>query len=84
MRDGLDDLVALTAVTIGDAKKEEGLDSPVLTIDVTPDEGRPYRLVVGAADVRDGASIHYARRSDVGATFAVAPSGVRALLEAVR
>jgi len=84
IRDGLDDLVAITAVAVGDAKKEQGLDAPVLTLEVTPIEGRPYRVVVGAADVLGGSAIHYARRSDVDATFAVAPSGVRTLVEALR
>lgn len=83
-REGLDELVALEAVAIGAGGPEHGLDRPVVELEVTPVEGMPFRLVVGASDAREGESISYARRSDVDAVFAVGRSGVRALREAVR
>jgi hypothetical protein len=83
LREALDELSAIAAVTLDEAK-EQGLETPVLAIEVTPTEGRPFRVAIGAADVTDGVSVHFARRSDVGATFAVPQSAVRALLEALR
>lgn len=84
VREGIDDLVALEAVAIGAGRAEHGLASPVVTLEVTPREGKPYRVEVGATDAREGESVHYARRSDVDAVFTVGRGPVRSLLEAVR
>lgn len=83
-REGLDELSAIEAVAIGRGRPEHGLDEPVLAIEVTPRDGSPFRIDVGASDARAGESLHYARRSDVGAVFTVGRAPVRALLEAVR
>lgn len=82
-REGLDDLTAITAVAVGAAREEHGLASPTLTLELTPVEGAPFRLLIGAADAREGTAVHYARRSDVDAVFVVGASAVRVLLEAL-
>lgn len=84
VREGLDELVALEAVAIGTGRPEHGLEQPVVSLEVTPREGKPFRLVIGATDAREGESVHYARRSDVDAVFTVGRGPVRSLLEAVR
>jgi hypothetical protein len=83
-REGLDELAAIEAIAIGEARPEHGLDDPVLALEVTPREGPPFRVAIGASDARDGESLHYARRSDVGAVFTVGRAAVQTLLEAVR
>ncbi len=83
-REGLEGLSAIEAVAVGAPRPEHGFDRPVLELEVTPIEGKPFRLAVGASDAREGESVSYARRSDVDAVFAVGRGGVRALLEAVR
>lgn len=83
VREALEDLTAITAVATGPARDEHGRASPVLTLEITPIEGPPFRLLMGAADAREGTAVHYAWRSDVDAVYVVAASGVRALLEAL-
>ena len=82
VRDALGDLVAERAVSVGPAEKREGLDQPVLTLDVVV-AGKPMRVRFGAGDALHGTSVVYARRDGVEATYAIAQSKVRPLLEAV-
>jgi hypothetical protein len=83
IRDALRDLVAEAAVSVGPARVDQGLDRPILHIDV--DLGaRHLKLRVGARDVYRGVSVYYVRREGFAATFAVAEPRIRPLLDALR
>jgi len=77
-------LVALraeAAVHTGPAKSEEGFDHPELTVELEGAEKSSFRI--GAGDAWQGTSVYYARKSGVDATFVIARSKVRALLDAL-
>ena len=61
----------------------EGLDRPSLEVLVNRTSGDPVTLTFGAGDTFQGASVVYARRAGVEATYAVPRSKVRRLLDAV-
>ncbi len=86
--DTLSALRAEAAVDIGPARPEQGLERPILTVRIQREAGhaeRPPATVfhVGAGDSWRGISIHYARAEGIPATYAVARSNVRALLDAL-
>jgi hypothetical protein len=83
IRDALADLVAEGAVSVGPPLPAQGLDKPALL--VTVEQGsRRLALRFGAGDAFHGTSVYYARREGFAATFAVAQSRVRPLIEALR
>ncbi len=90
VREIVDLLTALRAdgtVHVGAARPHEGLAEPVLTVRVLRAEGlgdrsTPVEWFVGSGDAWEGASVYYARRRGVDATFALARSQVLALLAA--
>jgi hypothetical protein len=74
------------AVHLGAPRKEEGLDKPLLVLSVdVAHEGAPapstIKLTVGRGDVWRDTSIFYMRRAGIDATFAMAQSKVRPLLD---
>jgi len=82
VREAVGDLFAEGAVSVGAAEKGEGLDKPVLVMEAEV-AGRPMRVRFGAADTLKGVAVYYARRDGVDATYAVAQTRVRPLLDAV-
>ncbi|MCS6900888.1 MAG: DUF4340 domain-containing protein [Myxococcales bacterium] len=83
LEEGLKDLRAQRVVHLGAARKEEGLDTPVLELVariLQDGKAREVKLRFGASDVLQGASIFYGRSEDVDATYAVPAARVRALL----
>lgn len=86
-----DTLAALrveAAIGVGQPGPEQGLDHPVLTVRVEREPGHaaPSKATiwrVGAGDSWRGVSIHYARVDGTAATYALARSNVRALLDAL-
>jgi hypothetical protein len=86
--DTLSSLSAEAAVDIGPARPEQGFDRPVLTVRIDREPGHPEKppsttFSVGAGDSWRGISVHYARVEGVQATYAVARSAIRALLDAL-
>lgn len=80
----LNDMRAESVVHLGGPRKEEGLDRPALEIQARLTRGgKSARLLFGASDVLRGASIFYARREGIDATFAIPAARVRALLAAL-
>lgn len=89
VRDVLGDLLAEGAVSVGKPEAHQGFEKPALTLTIlrTPGEGgggggKLIRILFGAGDAWRGTTIYYARRDGIDATFAVAQSKVRPLLEA--
>jgi len=83
VRDALGDLLAEGVVSVGPPDKAQGFDKPVLTVTVELG-GKRLELRFGAGDSFRGSSVYYARRQGFAATFAVAQSHVRPLLDAVK
>ena len=91
LRDAVASMRPMGVVSVGSALPAQGLDAPLLRVLVTPRvkssgpgapiPSEPIRIEVGAGDTYQGISVHYARRSDVDATFAVPQAGFRTLLE---
>ncbi|HEX4334818.1 MAG TPA: DUF4340 domain-containing protein [Polyangiaceae bacterium] len=86
--DTLSSLSAEAAVDVGPARKEQGFDRPELTVKIEREPGHPEKppsttFSVGAGDSWRGISVHYARVEGVQATYAVARSAVRALVDAL-
>ena len=73
-------------VHLGAPKKEEGFDAPRLSLTVrcvppSPAEPHEIRIAVGRGDVWRDNNVVYVRRAGVNATFAMAQSKVRPLLD---
>lgn len=84
LRDTLDDLIAEGAVTAGAPRPAQGLEDPQLTIELwRAHADEPIVLRIGRGDVWRDTSVFYARRDGVSATFAVAQSRLRRLLDAL-
>jgi len=86
--DTLSSLRAEAALEVGPAKPEQGLAAPLLRVRLDVEPGHPDRsgpivFQIGSGDAWRGISIHYARVDGVDATFALARSNVRALLDAL-
>lgn len=86
--DKLGELRALGASKLGTPRKEEGFDKPQLEIEIERQlagalKPESLKLVIGAGDSWQGTSVHYARRAGVDASFALAQSEVRAILDAM-
>jgi hypothetical protein len=62
-------LRAEQTVHLGPRKPSEGLDPPQLELSLTGKSGKTARVTVGSCDTLDDASICYARRDGVDATF---------------
>jgi hypothetical protein len=85
--DALTTLRAEAALEFGAVRPEYGMDRPVLSVTIEREAGhqdKPERVVwrAGAGDSWRGMSVHYARVDGVNATYAVARSGIRAILDA--
>jgi hypothetical protein len=89
IRQALLELRAEGVVHLGAARPEEGLSTPLLRLDIEhrPGYGKPRQgktaLLVGHGDVWRTTSVYYARREGVEATYAIAQSKVRPLLDAM-
>jgi hypothetical protein len=73
-------------VHLGAPRKEEGFDHPRLVLTVRsvpppPAEPREIRITVGRGDVWRDNNVFYVRRAGVDATFAMAQSKLRPLLD---
>jgi hypothetical protein len=73
-------------VHLGPPRKEEGFGKPglVLTVRVAPPppaEANEIRIVVGRGDVFRDNNVFYVRRAGIDATFAIAQSKLRALMD---
>jgi hypothetical protein len=76
-------LRAEAAVHTGKARPSEGLAAPVLEIsaDPSPGLGGSRRLQVGSQEVFRGVPVRYARVEGIDATFVIAESKIRPVLE---
>ncbi len=84
LRDALSDLSPYGAVSIGVARKEQGLDPPAFTVvierarrdaeaqDLAIDPTRTLRLSFGSRDVFRGNEVVYVRREGIDATYVMA------------
>lgn len=81
MADTLLALRAEAAVHLGPAKPSEGFGSPELSVVVARSD-KPQHFRIGAGDSWRGTSVYYARAEGVDATFVIAKSKVRVLLDA--
>ncbi len=86
--DALSTLRAEAAVHVGPARPSEGLDKPALTVRVelaAADGGAPVVTTwhIGNGDSWRDMSIHYARIDGVNATFVIARSKIKRLLDAL-
>ncbi len=86
--DTLSSLRAEAAVEVGPPRPEQGFDRPVLTVRIDREPGHPEKpptttFSIGAGDSWRGISVHYARVDGVQATYAVARSAIRALLDSL-
>lgn len=83
----LGQLRAEAAVDLGPPKAEYGLGSPVLTIEIEREPAGPSKapqlINIGAGDTWRGISVHYASIRGVPATYALARSSVRAILDSL-
>jgi hypothetical protein len=87
LTEALASLRAESAIRLGAARPGEGFARPELEVRVEPPPGpgaeKPWTFRIGAGDAWQGTSIHYARRDGVDATYAIAKSKVRAILDAL-
>lgn len=83
--EALESLRAEAAVHLGEARPEEGLAAPQLTLRLrpAPGSGAPRTIRLGAGDSWQGTSVLYARVDGVAATFVVARGAVAAILDAL-
>ena len=84
VRDAVSDLLAEGAVSLGAPEKGQGFDTPTLTLVIERAGGPPARLTIGAGDAFRGTSAYYVRRDGVDATYAIAQSKIRPLLDALQ
>jgi Domain of unknown function (DUF4340) len=75
------DLRAEAAVHPGPPRAAEGFGKPQAELAIEGPEGGPIQVTLGAGDVWRGMNVVYARRKGVDATFVVAQSRVRPLLD---
>lgn len=73
-------LRAEAALHLGAPKPGEGFDKPLLRVEI--DGKQPSSFQIGAGDAWQGTSVHYARAAGLDATYVVAKSKIRVLLEA--
>ena len=83
VRDALGDLMAEGAVSVGPPESAQGFAKPSLSVSVELGSKR-LELRFGGEGVLRGTRVVYARREGVAATFAVAESRVKPLLDAAR
>jgi hypothetical protein len=85
--EALSSLRAEAAIRIGAARPSEGFARPELSVRVEPPPGpgaeKPWTFRIGAGDSWQGTSVHFARREGVDATYVIAKSKVRAILDAL-
>ncbi len=79
---------AEAAIELGPARREQGLDHPLLTVRMSAnatsgEETAPVVFHIGAGDSWRGISIDYARVDGIAATYVLARSGVRAILDSL-
>jgi hypothetical protein len=81
--DALGELRPETAIHVGPPRAEEGFDDPVLvvTVEGASDQTKLAQLRFGAGDSWRGISVHYARVEGVDATYVMARSLVRAIVD---
>jgi hypothetical protein len=74
---------AEAAIHTGKAQPSEGHGSPVLELSMEPSPGlgAPRRLRIGAQEVFRGLPVRYARVDGIDATFVVAESKIRVILD---
>ncbi len=85
VKTGLEQLLAEGVDHLGAAGPQEGMDHPVLRIEVLlrSAPGEPVVLTVGSGEVFHNTSVFFVRRSGIDATFAVAQSRLRPLIDAL-
>jgi uncharacterized protein DUF4340 len=84
VEDTLSSLTAEAVVALGEPAAEAGFAKPILRIEVDREgEAKPLVLLVGRGDAYRDTSIFFVRRTDIEATFAVAQSRLRPLLDAL-
>ncbi len=81
--DALGSLRADATLHTGAARPEEGFTRPRLEVRIErkPGAGKPVAFTLGAADEHQGVSVFFARVKGVDATFAIAKSKLRPLLD---
>jgi len=71
-------------VHLGEARKDEGLDKPLLTVTIqraSPASPSQVKIAIGRGDAWRETNVFYVRREGVDATFAIAQSKLRPLLD---
>jgi hypothetical protein len=83
--EALASLRAEAAVHVGAARAGDGFAKPELVVRVEPSAAdlEPWTFRIGAGDSWQGTSIFYARRDGTNATYVIAKSKVRALIDAL-
>jgi len=84
IRRHLIDMSAEGTVHLGPPKPDEGMDEPALRMTLTrrPEmQPRTVEMTIGRADVWRNMNVYYARRKGTNATFAIAKSKVRPILD---
>lgn len=80
-----DTLIALraeAAVTLGPAKTGQGLEKPEVVVRIERTGNGPKSLRIGSGDAWRGQSIYYARAEGVDATYVIAKTKIRVLVDA--
>jgi hypothetical protein len=83
--EALGSLRAEAAVTLGPARPEQGFDRPLLVVRTKPNDaaGKPRTLRIGKGESHREMAVYYARADGVGATYVVAQSKIRPILDAL-
>lgn len=80
-----DTLIALradAAIALGPAKPGQGLEAPEVIVRIERTVDGPKSFRIGAGDSWRGQSIHYARAEGVDATYVIAKTKARVLIDA--
>lgn len=86
--DKLAELRVEGVVSLGPPRKDQGFQRPTLEIELESQlpgalEAESTRITIGTGDALSGTSIFYARRAHLDASFALAQSQIRSILDAI-
>jgi hypothetical protein len=79
----LEGLIAEAVVRLGPVAPSDGVGEPLLRIEIARKSGEPIVIRVGTGELFRDTSVFYVRRDGLEATFAVAQSRLRPLIDAL-